>query len=316
MPIPLIVVAGPTASGKTALAIRLAEHYDGEIVSADSMQIYEGMSIATAKPTAEEMRGIRHHLIDFVPPEQEYSVAEYVQDASAAIRDIVSRGKQPIVAGGTGLYIRSLVTNTQFEETKTDTALREKLYQQVQTPEGALELHRYLEQIDPESAARIHPNNTIRLVRAVEVYHLTGKTMTVLQKESRMQQSPYAPVAMLGLDCRDRGVLYDRINRRVDVMVKQGLLDEAREVLAREHMPTAYQAIGYKELAAYFAGEQSLKEALDKLRQSSRRYAKRQLTWFRREENISFLYREDYPDEDALVDEAISRIDAIFNEKL
>ncbi len=315
MSIPLIVVAGPTASGKTSLAIALAKHYNGEVVSADSMQIYKGMTIATAKPTKLEMGDIPHHLIDFVQPEQEYSVAEYVQDASRVIADIISRGKQPIVAGGTGLYIRSLITNTQFEEIETDERLRSALYEYAKTPEGLEEMYQYLSEIDPQSADRIHKNNIIRVVRAIEVYRLTGKTMTQMQAESRMQQSPYGPIAFLGMDCHDRSVLYDRINTRVDVMMQNGLLEEAKEVLSRENMPTAYQAIGYKELADYFMGKQSLEEALEHLRQSSRRYAKRQLTWFRKEEGIQWLYREDYSDEKMLVAEAVGRIDSIFGRK-
>lgn len=315
MSIPLIVVSGPTASGKTPLAIALAKHFNGEIVSADSMQIYKGMTVATAKPTEQEMDGIPHYLIDFVPPEKDYSVVEYVKDATAAINDIVSRGKQPIVAGGTGLYIRSLITNTQFDDTKTDEALRKALYEYAKTPEGVSEMYDYLKEIDPQSAERIHPNNTIRLVRAIEVYRLTGKTMTQMQKESRTVKSPYAPIAFLGLDCKDRSVLYDRINRRVDIMLENGLLDEAKEVLSMEQLPTAYQAIGYKELAGYFNGEQSLEEALEHLKQSSRRYAKRQLTWFRKEADISWLYREDYKNGKELVAEAILRIKSILDEK-
>ena len=232
MSIPLIVVAGPTASGKTSLAIALAKHYNGEVVSADSMQIYRGMDIGTAKPTVEEMDGIKHHLIDFLPPQEEYSVAEYVKDAADCIADIISRGKTPIIAGGTGLYIRSLITGTQFEEIASDEALRQALYEQVASDEGRDALYEELSKIDPESAARIHKNNTIRLVRAVEVYRLTGKTMTKLQEESRMTASPYHPVAFIGLDCKDRALLYDRINRRVDIMVESGLLEEARHVLS------------------------------------------------------------------------------------
>ena len=315
MSIPLIVVAGPTASGKTSLAIALAKHYNGEVVSADSMQIYRGMDIGTAKPTVEEMDGIKHHLIDFLPPQEEYSVAEYVKDAADCIVDIISRGKTPIIAGGTGLYIRSLITGTQFEEIASDEALRQALYEQVASDEGRDALYEELSKIDPESAARIHKNNTIRLVRAVEVYRLTGKTMTKLQEESRMTASPYHPVAFIGLDCKDRALLYDRINRRVDIMVESGLLEEARQVLSMEQKPTAYQAIGYKELESYFTGEQSLDEALERLKQSSRRYAKRQLTWFRREEGITWLFREDYPTDKELSEAAIRTVDAVFMKK-
>ena len=315
MSIPLIVVAGPTASGKTSLAIALAKHYNGEVVSADSMQIYRGMDIGTAKPTVEEMDGIKHHLIDFLPPQEEYSVAEYVKDAADCIADIISRGKTPIIAGGTGLYIRSLITGTQFEEIASDEALRQALYEQVASDEGRDALYAELSAIDPESAARIHKNNTIRLVRAVEVYRLTGKTMTKLQEESRMTASPYHPVAFIGLDCKDRALLYDRINRRVDIMVESGLLEEAGQVLSMEQKPTAYQAIGYKELESYFTGEQSLDEALERLKQSSRRYAKRQLTWFRREEGITWLFREDYPTDKELSEAAIRTVDAVFMKK-
>ena len=315
MSIPLIVVAGPTASGKTSLAIALAKHYNGEVVSADSMQIYRGMDIGTAKPTVEEMDGIKHHLIDFLPPQEEYSVAEYVKDAADCIADIISRGKTPIIAGGTGLYIRSLITGTQFEEIASDEALRQALYEQAASDEGRDALYEELSKIDPESAARIHKNNTIRLVRAVEVYRLTGKTMTKLQEESRMTASPYHPVAFIGLDCKDRALLYDRINRRVDIMVDSGLLEEARQVLSMDQKPTAYQAIGYKELESYFTGEQSLDEALERLKQSSRRYAKRQLTWFRREEGITWLFREDYSTDKELSEAAIRTVDAVFMKK-
>ncbi len=279
------------------------------------MQIYKGMTIATAKPVESEMEGIAHHMIDFLPPTCDYSVVEYVKAAAAIIQDIHRRGKMPILCGGTGLYIRSLITNTQFDDTKTDEHLRKALYEYASTPEGVEQMYAYLQQIDPESAARIHPNNIIRLVRAIEVYRLTGKTMTQMQAESRLTESPYHPIAFLGLDCRDRSVLYERIDRRVDIMLQNGLLEEAKEVLAMEHLPTAYQAIGYKELASYFAGEQSLQEALDKLKQSSRRYAKRQLTWFRKEQDISFLYREDYENEQKLVEEAIRRVNLRLSEK-
>ncbi len=315
MSIPLIVVAGPTASGKTGLAIALAKVFDGEVVSADSMQIYKGMSIATAKPTEEEMGEIPHYMIDFLPPACEYSVVEYVRHAGKVIADIHARGKMPILCGGTGLYIRSLITNTQFDDTKTDDALRKALYEHASTPEGVEEMYAYLKEIDPDSAARIHPNNTIRLVRAIEVYRLTGKTMTEMQLLSRQTQSPYHPIAFIGLDCRDRSLLYERIDRRVDLMVQNGLLEEAKAVLAMEQMPTAYQAIGYKELAAYFAGEQTLSEALDQLKQSSRRYAKRQLTWFRKEQGISFLYRDDYENDAALVEAAVRLVKAHLGEK-
>ena len=285
--IPLAVVAGPTASGKTGLAVELALRLDGEVVSADSMQIYRRMAIATAKPTPEEQLGVPHHLIDFLEPGEQFSVAQYVELARKTIREIRSRGKLPIVAGGTGLYIQSLVDNIAFSPQPSDPALREALRQRAQR-EGRESLLRELASFDPESAARLHPNNLGRVIRAIEVYRLTGKTMTQQMAQSRREPSPYRP-AMLGLTYSDRQLLYNRIDRRVDAMVAQGLLEEARQMREEGLSSTAAQAIGYKELEGYFAGEEPLEEALERMKRETRRYAKRQLTWFRRDERFHWL---------------------------
>lgn len=290
--IKLLAVVGPTASGKTSLAVHLAKKFHGEVVSADSMQIYKKMQIATAKPTLEEMEGIPHHLIDFLPLEQSFSVSDYVTLAREKIEEITGRGALPIIAGGTGLYISSLVDNVSFSESPQNEKLRNRLYEEAKKDNGKA-LYERLCMIDPESAKEIHPNNIIRVVRAVEIYESTGITMTEQKKQSRLQPSPY-DVCMIGLDYRDRQKLYDRINKRVDIMVEQGLLEEAREILKESNLQTAYNAIGYKELKPYFDGVSSLEECLDKVKQESRRYAKRQLTWFRRDKRISFIYPDDY----------------------
>ncbi len=289
--IPLVVIAGPTGSGKTALSVELARRFDGEVVSGDSMQIYKQMEIATAKPTLEEMRGVPHHLVGFLDCSEPYSVADYVKQASAVIEDIYGRGKLPFVVGGTGLYITSLVNHISFDEIVSDSSLRSQLLDRL-NHEGGQSLLDELRQFDPETAAALHPNNGNRIVRAIEVYRLTGITMSEHQRRSREKPSPYR-LCMIGLTARNRQVLYDRINRRVDEMMQKGLLEEARRILETPGLKTAYQAIGYKELAGYFNGTCTLEVALEKIKQESRRYAKRQLTWFRRDERIHWLYLDE-----------------------
>lgn len=289
--IPIIAVVGPTASGKSHLAVELAKWKQTEVVSADSMQIYREMSIGTAKPTPQEQEGVVHHLIDFVDLSQPFSVADYVSLAKKCVQNIYDQGKIPVLVGGTGLYIRSFLENISFSEQDRDEALRLVLAQKAKE-KGIQELVEELKSFDPESAERIDPNNLPRLIRAIEIYRTTGQTMTQQIQQSRQMPSPYQ-VCMIGLDYADRQVLYDRINRRVDQMLEQGLVEEARRVLAQPNGQTALQAIGYKELQPYFQGEISLEQAAENMKQETRRYAKRQLTWFRREKKIHWIY----PDE-------------------
>ena len=283
----IVVVCGPTASGKTALAVDLAKRFGGEIVSADSMQIYRKLNIASAKPTEEEKQGIPHHLMDFLPPEQSFSVAEYVRLAREAISDISARGKLPIVAGGTGLYINSLIDNVKFDKTETDPSFRLEM-QRFADENGNEALWRQLSAIDPEAAVQLHPNNRGRIIRALEIYRTGGRTITEAKALSRLEETPYEP-CMIALDYENRQQLYDRINRRVDIMLEQGLLEEAREFFSHSDYSTAAQAIGYKELKGYFNGEKSLEECIESLKQQTRRYAKRQLTWFRRDGRIHWI---------------------------
>ena len=286
--IPVVAVVGPTASGKTTLAVELCEAFDGEAVCADSMQIYKGMNVATAKPSQEEMRGIPHHMVDFLPPAERYSVSDYCKAAGLCVRDIAARGKLPVIVGGTGLYIDSLLNNVEFTDSETDFELREKLNKRAET-EGAEVLLSELERIDPETAAKLHPNNVKRIIRALELYYSSGKTMTLQMEESRKNPSPYE-ACVLFLTARDRQFLYDRIDRRVDEMLKNGLEAEARQVFAEGLGATAKQAIGYKELAPFFSGEITLEQAVEKLKRETRRYAKRQLTWFNRNEQAHRIY--------------------------
>lgn len=284
---PILAVAGPTASGKTALAAALAKKYGGEVISADSMQIYEGLDIASAKPTREEMLGVPHHLISVIPRSRSFSAAEYVEMAAAAAGDIAARGGLPILAGGTGLYIDSLLSGMQFGGSGGDPGLRRTLAQEAEE-EGKEALHRKLAQLDPEAAQKIHPNNLVRVIRALEVCLTTGDTFTRFKAENAKAPSPY-DARILGLDFEDREVLYERIRRRVDTMVQKGLVEEAEAVWKQGDTGTAACAIGYKELIPYFEGRASLEDCLDTICRETRRYAKRQLTWFRRNDQILWL---------------------------
>ncbi|MBQ4487289.1 MAG: tRNA (adenosine(37)-N6)-dimethylallyltransferase MiaA [Oscillospiraceae bacterium] len=295
--IPLIVVCGPTASGKTRAAIELALLYGGEVVCADSMQIYNELCICTARPTADEMKGVPHHLTGFVPPDKAYNVAQYVQDAAACIADIRSRGRIPIVCGGTGLYIDSLVNGISFDTANSDENLRKELEQRLANGD---DLYRELMEKDAEAAARIHPNNVKRVIRFLEIVTLTGKSIAENERLSRSCESPYTAVK-IGLTCFDRELLYDRINRRVDDMLAAGMVDEVRRVYERYSTHTAFHAIGYKELIPYIRGECELEEAVDLIKQSSRKYAKRQLTWFRRDDKIEWVDTSDYGDIDGII---------------
>lgn len=302
--IPLLVVVGPTASGKTALSVRLAKALNGEVVSADSMQMYRGMDIGTAKPTRDEMDGVPHHLIDVLEPSETFSVADYAALCRPIIADIADRGKLPILTGGTGLYISAVTDHIQFSPIPSDEALREALRRQARE-EGTEALHRMLRECDPESAAAIHPNNLGRVIRAIEVYRLTGVTISEYNRRSRAVPPPYR-LCMLGLSSRDRQLLYHRIDRRVDRMVERGLLEEARAVLSRKDLSrTAAQAIGYKELRGWVDGTEDLGPLVERLKQESRNYAKRQLTWLRREKAVRWLMIDDYPDESALFEAAL-----------
>ena len=284
----LIAVVGPTASGKTALAIALAKELGGEIVSADSMQIYRGMDIATAKPTPEEMAEVPHHLIGFWPPEKPFSVAQYAILAREKIDDILRRGRVPVLCGGTGLYIKAIVDHIQYEEeTGEDAALRERLRRQAQD-EGNLAVWRQLQAMDPQTAERIHPNNLGRVIRAIEVMQVSGRSIREQEERSRQAPCPYH-VIQIGLRYRNRENLYERIGRRVDAMAETGLLEEARAVRQQGLTATAAQAIGYKELYDWMDGTLPLEQALENLKRSTRRYAKRQLTWFGADARIRWI---------------------------
>ncbi len=288
----VLAVCGPTASGKTRLGVELAKLYGGEVVSADSMQIYKGMDIASAKPTEAEMQGIPHHLISAIDRDTPFSAADYVRMAREVIADILGRGKLPIIVGGTGLYVDSLLNNVQFSEMRSDPAYRESLYE-LAREKGNEALYAELLAADPEAAQSIHMNNTVRVVRALEVIHLTGRRFSELKAESIAEESPYDSL-ILGLNAADRAVLYERINQRVDAMVEAGLVEEARAVYSEGNLRTAANAIGYKELIPFFEGEMSLGECIDKIKQETRRYAKRQLTWFRRNERIRWIVTDDF----------------------
>ena len=285
--IPLLVVCGPTASGKTAVGVRLAQLYNGEVISADSMQIYKGLAISTAKPDKEEMQGIPHHMMDFLEPDEAFSVADYVRAAKACINDIRSRGRLPIIVGGTGLYINSLADNISFDHIQSDDNLRHSLEAEA-AEKGGEYMHRRLSELDPEAAEKIHPNNVIRVIRAIEMNLLSGRSGSENREKSRTEPSPYE-LCMIGLTCFDREKLYDRINRRVDKMLEQGLEDEVRQVYNKYRLKTAFNAIGFKEMIPYFEGECPLETAVEKIKQESRRYAKRQLTWFRRDARIFWV---------------------------
>ena len=310
--IPVIAVVGPTASGKTSLSIEIAKHFNGQVVSADSMQIYEKMNIATAKPTTDEMQGIAHHLIGFQPIDKKFSVAEYVTLAKDCIEKIYSQGDIPVVAGGTGLYIDSLLQNIQFTKEESNTDLRNELTEMFDE-KGAEYMLMWLREIDPETASRLHLNDKSRIIRALEIYKTTGKTMTEQKVISREEETPF-DVLYIGINYRDRNVLYDRINLRVDLMLENGLLEEAKDFYNTSSDTTACQAIGYKELAPYFKGELPLAECVEKLKQETRRYAKRQLTWFRKNENINWVYPDDYDNADEMYSSVFSMINEFLKE--
>lgn len=284
----IVVIAGPTATGKTRLAVALAKRFGGEVISADSMQIYKGMDIGSAKPTAEEMDGVPHHLIDVAKPSEPFSVARFVELARSAAEDILARGRLPVLAGGTGLYISSFVDNVQFTLSETDYALRGRLFAEAETY-GCETLHRRLEEIDPQAAEKIHPNNVKRVVRALELYETTGLTITEQNARSKTEPPLYSPV-MLALTA-ERDILYERINRRVDLMEQAGLFAEVEALRAAgcTRDMQSMQGIGYKEVFAYFEGEISRGDCLELVKKNSRNYAKRQLTWFRRDPRYHWL---------------------------
>lgn len=289
--IPVVAVVGPTASGKSDLAVEICLKFDGEAVSADSMQIYKGLDISTAKPAQEEKKGVAHHMMDFLDNTKTFSVADYQKLAGECIRDIHSRGKLPVIVGGTGLYIDTLLNNVQLAEDSFDEAVREKLLRRVEN-EGVESLLDELREIDPEYAVKMHPNNVKRIVRALEVWYSSGITMTQ-QIAASYAESPFE-VLFIGLDAQNRDFLYERINRRVGIMLENGLEEEARDYLLMKNTSTSSQAIGCKELKPYFEGEISLSEAADNLRQATRRYAKRQLTWFRRNKEINWFMLDSF----------------------
>ena len=307
MPPKIAVITGPTATGKTKLGVLLSKMLGGEVVSADSMQLYRGMDIGTAKPTAAEMDGVPHHLIDVASPSERWSAARYVEAAAAACDDILSRGKLPIVVGGTGLYIDSLISGRSFAGGGDDAdAVRQELTERYDEL-GGKALLRELSQIDPERAAKLHPSDKKRIVRAYEVWLLTGKTITEHDEETRRLPPRYS-ARMIALDFEDRQDLYDRIDSRVDAMVEAGLFEEVRALLAAglPEDSTAMQAIGYKEAAAALRGEWSREAAIDAIKRESRRYAKRQLTWLRAKPNLLWIRWKKLPDFDFALQDSTS----------
>ena len=284
----LIAVVGPTASGKTSLAVSIAEAFNGSVVSTDSMQIYKHMEIATAKPTAEEMHGIKHYLIDFLDMDESYSVGQYVIDAKKAVNEIVSEGKTPVLCGGTGLYVDSLINGIDFTDDSKDEKVRAEL-KALLDEKGLDCLIEILRELDPQSVERLSvERNPKRIMRAIEFYRTTGTTITQQNETSRLRGSEFNAL-IFGLTASDRQYIYDRINLRVDIMLQSGLLEEAKAVLSSDLSDTAKGAIGYRQLKPYFDGEKSLDECIERLKIETRHYAKRQLTWFKRNENIRWI---------------------------
>ncbi len=286
----ILAIVGPTAGGKSALALELCRLLDGELISCDSMQVYRRMDIGTAKPTAAEQAAVRHHLIDVAEPDEPFSCADYVKLATAAVEDCVSRGKLPVICGGTGLYLDALLRKNDFAENTSDEAVRAELAA-FAAERGAEALHRELQRVDPEAAAATHPNNVKRVVRALEIYRVSGMTKTEHDRRSQTGGQRY-DATVLGLRYSDRSVLCDRMERRVDQMIEQGLVEETRALMAEgvfEVNQTAAQAIGYKELLPYLRGESTLEEAARSLKIATRQYAKRQMTWFSAKPYVRWL---------------------------
>ena len=287
----VIVICGPTASGKTALSIEVAKKINGEIISCDSMQIYKDMNIGTAKPTKEEMGEIKHYLIDYVLPTERYSVAEYKKDAKKAIKEVIEKGKTPIIVGGTGLYVDSLIYEIEYPEIKFDEEYRKKLEKEVEE-EGLEKLYEKAKKIDPIAIQKISKTDKKRILRVLEIYHATGKTKTEQEIISR-QKEPEYDYKVYGL-LWDRQKLYDRINLRVDIMIEQGLIEEVKTILKKySKFPTAMQGLGYKEVVQYLENKCTYEEMVEKIKQESRRYAKRQITWFKAIKELIWLDAED-----------------------
>lgn len=286
----VIVIVGPTASGKTAVSIELAKRINGEIISADSMQIYKDMNIGTAKPSIEEQDGIKHYLLDVASPDEHFNVAKYKELAETAIEEILNKGKVPIIVGGTGLYINTLVNGIEFAVIKHDEEYVNRLMERQKT-EGIDSLFEELEKIDPDAAKVIDKNNVRRVIRAMEIYKVTGKTKTELDKES-MKELKY-DYRLFGIDCA-REELYERINKRIDLMLEDGLVDEVKNIISNYNISnTAIQGLGYKEVIEYLNGNLSYDEMIEKLKKETRHYAKRQLTWFKRDKRIIWIRREE-----------------------
>lgn len=286
----VVVICGPTASGKTALSIELAKKIGGEVVSCDSMQIYKDMDIGTAKPTIEEMQGIKHYMIDILSPDERYSVADYKVQAKKAIREIIEKGKTPIVVGGTGLYVDSLIYEIEYPNIQFDEKYRAKLEKQVEG-KGLEELYKKAEKIDPEAIQKISKNDKKRILRILEIYHATGKNKTEQEKKSR-EKEPEFDYLVYGLNM-PREKLYKKIDLRVDVMIKQGLIEEVKKVYKKyRKFPTAMQGLGYKEVVEYLNNNLTKEEMIDKIKQETRRYAKRQMTWFRKNKQTIWLDTE------------------------
>ena len=306
---PLLVVGGPTASGKTKLAIDLAKIFGGEIICADSMQIYKGMEIATAAPTPREREGVPHHLFGFLEPEESFSVADYIKIAKNTIDEVTKRGALPVLCGGTGLYISCLIDGVELAHTPGGNPERRAQLRETAAQKGHDYLWGKLNEIDPELAATLHPNNLGRVIRAIEIYELTGQPMSEWQRRSKQHESPYN-VCYLALSYANRQLLYRRIDRRAQLMLEAGLLDEALAIAAREVSATARQAIGHKEFSAYLRGEQTLDEATRLLQMRTRQYAKRQLTWLRRDERITWLEPDSFETYQQLLAEATRLVKA------
>ncbi|MDO5539868.1 MAG: tRNA (adenosine(37)-N6)-dimethylallyltransferase MiaA [Eubacteriales bacterium] len=297
---PLIILTGPTAVGKTNLSIALAKAINGEIISADSMQVYRGMDIGSAKITPEEMQGVPHYLIDELEPDEEFHVVKFKNMARKYMEQIYEKGKIPILTGGTGFYIQSVLYDINFTENSSDAVYRTEL-EQLAKEHGAEYLHRMLAEVDPDSAGDIHANNVKRVIRALEYYHDSGQPISVHNRQERQKESPYAAVYFVLNEERSR--LYERINQRVDTMLEQGLVDEVRRLRARGFTSdmVSMQGLGYKEILDYLDGKCSLEDAVYRLKRDTRHFAKRQITWFKREKNVCWVQKEDFEDQDAVL---------------